>query len=260
MTTIGALSHRLERTVVIRARREIVFGFFTDPARWASWWGAGSTIEARPGGRLIIRYPNAVEACGEVTELVVPERITFTYGYASGHPIPPDGSIVTIRLQAEGSHTRLHLMHAFAAAGVRDHHVQGWRYQLSLFANIVANEVYAGASDTVDAWFQAWSDPDAAAREATLTRVAAPDVCFQDRFSLIDGVADLIAHLDAAQRFMPGIRLQRHGEVRHCQGVVLADWVALAAGGEERARGTNVFVLNPNGCIESVTGFWSQHP
>jgi hypothetical protein len=48
--------------------------------------------------------------------------------------------------------------------------------------------------------------------------------------------------------------------VRHCQGVVLADWVARAANGEERTRGTNVFVLNPNGHIESVTGFWNQHP
>ena len=260
MTTIGALLHRLERTVVIQARRETVFGFFTDTARWASWWGAGSTIDARPGGRVVIRYPDATEAWGEVTEIVVPELIAFTYGYANGHPIPPGGSRVTIRLEAEGSHTRLHLIHAFADAVVRDQHVQGWRYQLSLFANVVANEVYAGASDMVDAWFKAWSEPAAAVREATLARVAAPDVRLRDRFSLIEGMADLIVHLDAASRFMPGIRLQREGDVRHCQGVVLADWVARAADGEERARGTNVFVLNANGHIESVTGFWNQHP
>jgi hypothetical protein len=55
-------------------------------------------------------------------------------------------------------------MHAFADAAVRDHHVQGWRYQLSLFANVVADEVYGGASDLVDAWFRAWSEPDGAVR------------------------------------------------------------------------------------------------
>src|SRR5438093_12291856 len=49
--------------------------------------------------------------------------------------------------------------------------VQGWRYQLSLFANLVANEVHAGAADVVDAWFAAWSEPDAEAREAVLARV-----------------------------------------------------------------------------------------
>jgi hypothetical protein len=55
---------------------------------------------------------------------------------------------------------------------------------------------------------------------------------------------------------MPGLRLVRAGDVRHCQGMVLADWVALAGDGPEKGRGTNVFVLDPDGRIESVTGFW----
>src|SRR5580700_2941486 len=96
MTT---LPHRLDRTVVIRAACETVFRFFTDSARWASWWGAGSTIDPRPGGKVLIRYPNAVEVSGEVLEVLAPERIVFTYGYASGTPIPPGGSRVTISLE-----------------------------------------------------------------------------------------------------------------------------------------------------------------
>jgi uncharacterized protein YndB with AHSA1/START domain len=262
MTLPDTLPHHLERTVVIYARRETVFRFFTDTARWASWWGVGSTIDARPGGQFVIRYPNAVEAIGEVIEVVAPERIAFTYGYVTGSPIPPGGSRVTIALDAEGARTRLHLRHEFADAdaAVRDEHVQGWRYQLSLFANVVANEVYANVGDAVDGWLTAWSEPDAASREATLARIADSGVRFCDRFSVIEGLMDLSAHFAAAQRFMPGIRLQRHGEVRHCQGVVLADWVALTGEGQERARGTNVFVFNSSARIESVTGFWNQHP
>ena len=42
---------RLDRTVVIRARPETVFGFFTDSGRWAAWWGAGSTIDPQAGRR-----------------------------------------------------------------------------------------------------------------------------------------------------------------------------------------------------------------
>src|SRR5262249_50376927 len=76
----------LERTVVIGARPATVFRFFTDSERWASWWGAGSTIEARPGGRLFIRHPNGVESAGEVLEVAPPERIVFTYGLP---PHPP---------------------------------------------------------------------------------------------------------------------------------------------------------------------------
>jgi hypothetical protein len=208
----------------------------------------------------VIRYPNAVEAWGEVIDVTPPERITFTYGYASGTPIPAGGSRVTIRLDAEGTRTRLHLTHQFADAAVRDGHIQGWRYQLSLFANAVANEVYAHADRAVDAWFEAWSEPDPATREGALSRIANRDVGFRDQFSAIDGLDDLSVHLAAAQRFMPGLRLHRDGDVRHCQGVVLADWVAHGSDGQERSRGTNVFVFNSTGLIESVTGFWSQHP
>jgi uncharacterized protein YndB with AHSA1/START domain len=260
MTGTAALPHELKRVLIIQASRETVFRFFTDEARWAAWWGAGSTIDARPGGRVVIRYPNAVEAWGEVIDVTPPERITFTYGYASGTPIPAGGSRVTIYLDAEGTRTRLELTHQFAGAAVRDEHIQGWRYQLSLFANAVANEVYAQADRSVDAWFEAWSEPDAATREGALSRIANHDVGFRDQFSAIEGLDDLSVHLAAAQRFMPGIRLRRAGDVRHCQGVVLADWVAHGSDGQERSRGTNVFVFSSAGLIESVTGFWSQHP
>ena len=140
---------------------------------------------------------------------------------------------------------------------MRDEHVQGWRYQLALFGNLVAAEAFAGAAEVVDGWFAAWSDPDAATREATLSRIAADHVRFRDRFSLIDGIDDLRPHLAAVHRFMPGMRLERDGDVRHCQGTVLADWIARGADGQERGRGTNVFVLGAGARIESVTGFWN---
>lgn len=261
--TSANLPHRLERTLVIQARRETVFRFFTDSTRWASWWGAGSTIDPRPGGRMRIKYPGDVEASGEVIEIAPPERLTFTYGYATGTPIAPGASLVTIRLEpcgAGGRDTRLTLAHAFSDAAVRDQHVQGWRYQLSLFANLVSNDVQQDASSVVDGWLDAWSNADATARAAALARIAEPTVQFRDRFSTIDGVDDLHLHLDAAQRFMPGVHLQRDGDVRQCQGVALADWIARSPDGQERARGTNVFILNSDGRIESVTGLWSRHP
>ena len=160
MTTPANLPHRLDRTLLIHARRETVFRFFTDSARWASWWGEGSSIDPRPGGAVVIRYPGAVEARGEIIEIAAPERFTFTYGYATGSPISPGASLVTIRLEAVGAGTRIHLTHAFTDAAVRDEHVQGWRYQLALFSNAVSNEVCANASDSVDAWLDAWSDAD----------------------------------------------------------------------------------------------------
>lgn len=245
----------LERTVLIKATPETVFRFFTDSARWAAWWGAGSTIEPVVGGKVYIRHPNGIETLGEVLEIHEPDRIVFTYGYANGNPIPPGSSRVTIRLDADPAGTRLHLVHEFAEPAVRDAHIQGWRFQLALFSNAVANEVFAYAAKAIDAWFDAWTIPDDQAREKSLAAIVEPGITFRDRYSLLDGLSDLAAHTGAAQRFMPGIRMVRRGEVRHCQGTVLADWIALDGEKKERMSGVNVFVFGPDGKIDSVTGF-----
>jgi len=254
----AALAHRLDRTLVIRARRDTVFQFFSDTPQWAAWWGAGSSIDPRPGGRMVIRHPNGVEASGEVLEVRAPERIVFTYGYETQKPNPPGSSRVTIRLDSHPQGTLLQLTHEFADGGAREEHIQGWRFQLSLFANLIAGRAATGAASVVDRWFAAWGEPDATARERTLAAIAAAEIRFGDRFSCLDGITDINAHLTAAQRFMPGIRLERRGEIRQCQWHVLADWVAVASDGQERGRGTNLFVLDADGRITAVTGFWAS--
>ena len=106
-------------------------------------------------------------------EIDAPIVIVFTYGYATGKPVPPGGSRVTIRLEPVARGTRLHLRPRIRRApSVRDEHVQGWRYQLSLFANVVANELHGDVGALVDAWFTMWSDADAAARTSRLSAIA----------------------------------------------------------------------------------------
>jgi uncharacterized protein YndB with AHSA1/START domain len=250
------LAHHVERTIAIQAAPDTVFRFFTDTARWATWWGAGSTIDARPGGQVRIRYPDGTEAAGEVLDILAPERLAFSYGFVSGKPFPSGSSRVTIRLEPDGSGTRLHLHHDLPDAALRDEFIQGWRYQLALFSNAVADEVNAGASGLVDEWFASWRETDIILREQSIARIAIPDVQFRDRFGSTNGIADLMPHITAAQRFMPGMHMQRRGDVRHCQGTALVDWVAMAGDGQERAAGTNVFVFAADGRIASVTGFW----
>lgn len=256
-STLPALPFTLERSLNIQAPPETVFAFFQDSARWAKWWGAGSTIDPKPGGDVYIKHPGSVESGGKVLEIDAPRRIVFTYGFMSGDPIPPGSSRVTIELTEQRGGTHLVLTHDVPSENVRDDHVQGWRFQLSLFANVVADEVNANATRYVDLWFQGWGDPSIGARAATFREIATPSVRMQDRFSNLDGMDDLLAHLTAAQRFMPGLTLKRSGDVRHCQGMVLADWIVTGLDGKERGKGTNVFVFGPSGKIEWVTGFWS---
>lgn len=257
MSKSNASSYQLDRTVVISATPETVFRFFTDSPRWAKWWGAGSTVDAKPGGKVYIRHPDGTESAGDVVEVQSPRQFVFTYGFVSGKPIPVGSSRVTIRLEPDRAGTRLHLHHELPDAAVREEHVQGWRFQLSLFANVVTDEVNAGAAAAVDGWFDSWAEPDAKKREGTLTAIVAPDVRFQDRFSNLVGLDDLLPHIAAAQRFMPGIRMRRDGAVRHCQGMALCDWIMTASDGQQRGRGTNAFGFGPTGRIEWVTGFWT---
>jgi len=248
------LPYAVDRNILIEADRETVFSFFTDNARWATWWGAGSTVDARPGGALRIQHSNGFVSEGEVIEVAPPERFVFTYSLQSTRPVPAEESRVTIRLEEQTDGTMLMLTHEVSDAVTRDLLVQGWRFQFSLFANAVANYVNAGAPDVVDAWFALWAEPDAQAREAALGRIAARKVRFRDRYSRVDGIDEIVAHTGASQKFMPGIRLERQGDIRHCQGTVLAEWVAKSADGQVKMSGTNVFVLGHGLKIDSVTG------
>ena len=253
------LDHSLERIVLIRAPRATVFRYFTDSTRFAAWWGPGSTIDARPGGAVRIVYPTNVHASGEVVEVKPPERIVFTYGYEDpAKPFPPGGSRVTIDLEEHAKGTLLHFRHDLPSAESRDEHVQGWRYQLALFANVVGRETSEGLAARVDALLAAWSEPDEARRRAALLDVAVPELSFGDLYSCTSGIDDLVAHLAAAQFHMPGLRLEREGDVRHCQGVALADWIVRDAGGAAKGRGTNVFELTPDGRFARVVGFWAR--
>jgi uncharacterized protein YndB with AHSA1/START domain len=254
---VASHPYQLDRCIDIHARPETVFRFFTDPARWASWWGDGSMIDATPGGRLRIRYPGGVEAAGEVVAVRPPETIVFTYGYVTGTPIPVGGSTVTIRVAPVPSGSRVTLVHELPDAATRDAHVQGWRYQLSLFANVVGAEVAAHAAETVDGWLAAWAEGDERARRLALEGIAERDVRVQDRFTSLVGLDDLVPHIGAAQQHMPGIRFERRGEVRVCQGTAVADWVALAADGRQVGTGLHVYGFSPDGRLVSVIGFWN---
>jgi uncharacterized protein YndB with AHSA1/START domain len=249
------LPFSLDREVVICATRATVFRYFTEPERWARWWGAGSRIDARPGGEMFICYPGGNTAQGTV-ELVEPlERIVFSYGYdRPGTPIPPGGSRVTITLSDVAGGTRVVLHHDVATEAARDEHVAGWRYQMAVFADVVTREHAESAPRLIDSYLAAWSERDAGARRTALVALCSPDVVYRDRYGCATGRDDLDGHIAAAQVHLPSA-LERDGDVRFTLGVALVDWQA-RADGKPPARGTSVIELAPDGRIARVTGFW----
>ena len=250
------LPHPIERSLVIRAPRADVFRYFTDPARFARWWGEGSRIDGRVGGEVRIRYPGGVVARGEVTALEPDRRVAFTYGYENSHPeLPPGSSLVTIELLDDPDGTRLRFRHDLPDTKMRDAHVPGWRYHLAVFANVVANERHAGVAGTVDRWFEAWAETDAAARRALLAGCATDDVEVRDAHACLVGRDELHGHIANTHVHLPGLVMKRAGDVRPCQGTALVAWSASGPDGRPVATGTSVLRLTPDGRIAAAIGF-----
>ena len=241
----------LNRSLLIHATRDTVFRFFTDSARFATWWGQGSQIDPRPGGAVRIVYPGGTVALGEVIAIESPERIVFSYGYEDpSKPLRPGESRVTITLIEEPQGTRVQLVHDLLPdRSTRDMHVPGWRFQLALFANVVANEQHAAVRERIDAYYAAWNGSG--------SLPVTDDVSVRDAYACISGHDELSEHIAAARMHMP-LTLARAGEPRQCQGTALCDWTASSADGVTRARGTNVFELAKDGRIRAVTGFWGS--
>lgn len=253
---MNPLPHELTHSLVIRAPRELVFCYFTDSARFAIWWGEGSTIEGRVGGEVCIRYPNDIVARGEVTAIEPGHRIAFTYGYENAHPeLPPGSSEIVIELHDDADGTRLEFCHRLPDEKLRDQHVPGWRYHLAVFANVTANEHHGNAATIVDQWFDAFAEQDPDKRMELLANCAAKGVTLRDPYACLNGLSELHGHISNTLVHMPGIRMQRSGQVRHCQGTMLVDWSAADDDGTVRMQGCNVVTLDHNRKILTVTGF-----
>jgi hypothetical protein len=203
-------------------------------------------------------YPGGIVVTGSVVDLKPVEQIRFTYGYETQNRelVPPGGSLVTVTLEPHEDGTLLRLKHDLPSPAARDAHIQGWRYQLALFANAVTREQHQGAEPLVDRYLALWAEPDRERRRVELTELGTANMCFQDSFGLTSSPAELADHIGAAQMHMPGMRLERDGALRQCQGTGLVNWVARSPDGSVAARGSNVFEFAPDGRLARVVGLW----
>lgn len=246
------LPFSVSRTLVIRAQPQTVFSFFRDSERFASWWGKGSHIELKPGGAVHIVYPGGVTAGGAIVSFEPDRSIIFTYGYDDpAKPIARGASLVSITLTAHDEGTLLTLRHDVATAPVANQHVAGWRFQLSVFANVAAATQHADAARVIDQFFVAWNKDDDDERAYLLKTLTTDNVAFRDSFAAITGRNELAQHIGAVHMHMPGLQIARNGDARHCQGTILVNWTAGDRGG------TNVFRLAGDGRIADVVGFWN---
>jgi uncharacterized protein YndB with AHSA1/START domain len=130
----------IDRTVHIEAPPEIVYRYFTDPARMARWLGPAQ-LDPRVGGTLRAALDRGPTIEGRYVELTPYERIVFTFGWrpTPGAPdLPPDSSRVEITLTPTATGTTLRLRHTGLPDDLNDRTDAGWAGFLAALAAAVA--------------------------------------------------------------------------------------------------------------------------
>jgi uncharacterized protein YndB with AHSA1/START domain len=138
----------LRNEVRIAAPPDVVFPYFTDPARIVDWMGVGALLDPRPGGTLRIEANGRDVVLGEYVEVEPPHRVVFTWGFAGPEPFVPAGSSrVEVTLEPDGDGTRLTLLHHDLPEPSRESHGKGWTHYLARLARVAA-----GAAPEPDPW------------------------------------------------------------------------------------------------------------
>ena len=120
-------SEVLEVSVLIAARPETVFAYFTDPDRYVQWMGGAAMLEPVPGGAYRVGMAGGVQAIGQFVEVDPPRRLVFTWGWTHDHAVAPGSTRVVVTFEEESGATRVRLRHHdLPDGGQRDHHRAGW--------------------------------------------------------------------------------------------------------------------------------------
>lgn len=127
--------------VRIQAPANLVFSYFTDPAKYVQWMGQSVVIEPRPGGRYSVLMPTGVESVGRFVEVDPPRRLVFTWG-SEHKKIPPGATTVEVTFTEEAGATVVRLQHyGLDSAEQQAGHNAGWTAYLARLVDVAEGRV-----------------------------------------------------------------------------------------------------------------------
>ena len=118
------------RELRIEASPDLVFTYFTDPAKMARWMGIEHKLDAVPGGVFHVDVNSRDVAVGEYIEVDPPRRAVFTWGWQDNQHVPPGSTTVEVDLVPDGAGTIVRFAHHGLPGGPSDPHVAGWTHYL----------------------------------------------------------------------------------------------------------------------------------
>lgn len=134
MASVPGETETVEHQVRVDASPEVVFEYFTDPAKLVRWMGADATLDPRPGGVCRVDINGAV-MLGEFVQVAFPWRIVITWGWEQRlFEVPPQSTAVEVSLTPDGEGTVVRLTHCRLPAGALPFHTAGWRHYMERLA------------------------------------------------------------------------------------------------------------------------------
>jgi uncharacterized protein YndB with AHSA1/START domain len=134
-----AATELVEHEVRVAAPPEVVFEYFTDPAKLVSWMGNDATLDPRPGGvcRLDI---NGSVMIGRFEQVEFPSKLTFTWGWEQRlFEVPPQSTAVEVSFEPDADGTLVRLAHSRLPAGQAvEFHRAGWRHYMQRLSVVAA--------------------------------------------------------------------------------------------------------------------------
>ncbi|MBI4278171.1 MAG: SRPBCC domain-containing protein [Armatimonadetes bacterium] len=123
----------VHKEIRIAASPEIVFAFFTDPAKMIRWKGQQATLDPQPGGIYRVDINGRYIARGAYVEIVPYSRVVFTWGWeGEGQAVPPGSTTVEVSLIPDGDGTIVRLVHRdLPTAQEREAFAKGWTHYLA---------------------------------------------------------------------------------------------------------------------------------
>lgn len=250
----------VDREVVVRARPETVFEFFTDSQLLSAWFGPGSTVEPTVGGPIVIRFPGGqATARGEILELDPPRRVVFSWGYDDNDDLPPGASKVEVTLEPSDDGTLVSLHHRLSAETLAAAHVAGWRHHLGHLATLSSRRQHLDATVLADRWFALWH-VQAEPRAEAMSTLCADDLHLIDDLVTVEGAAEASAHIENARAHLTGCELSRRGTARIVGDHLFTDWRLCHESLGEVGEGRLVAKLDVDSRIVEVVSSWTVEP
>lgn len=128
--------------------------------------------------------------------------------------------------------------------------------------NVRAAEKASSVDAVVDGYTGAWNETDADARLAMLEKAWADDGRYTDPSADVTGREALVAHISGFQSnpSMKGFSLARTSKVDAHHNVLRFGWALKNAEGAVVMEGVDFGVLDEDGRLASITGFFGPMP